>query len=257
MQNNIFLLSDANYSSITKIAGIRVIDTNTKKEYCFTINNINTSHEAQYRAVLCSVNIALKNHYQNVVFGYDYKNLDLTHLKEQLKGKFHCAQFLWLKKAHHKHPNKILKSSCNLEFSNDTSNPDYLNNNDIYEAFTKYSASKIIRSFTAIANKEQKIFLMTFLRNKPHVSIPIRDENISFYKTIYHLLEKKSRINFLKFIENHYGGLLNQHNFTQPSDKNQYIKEIKYVLKTIQNKRERIIESISEYFADDISMIAV
>ena len=93
------MVSDASYSKFTGVLGIGVVDLFTGREHSTSIT-INANHEdhIEYKAFLFSASIAMKNNYNNVVFVFDYKDLDIKKAKQYVQGKITCSQFLWLKR---------------------------------------------------------------------------------------------------------------------------------------------------------------
>jgi len=65
MSINKFLISDASYSYNHKCAGLGVLDLYSGKKYRDSLVDIQSSETAEYRALLLSVRIALKNNYED------------------------------------------------------------------------------------------------------------------------------------------------------------------------------------------------
>jgi len=109
------MISDASYSKTIKCAGLGVIDLYSNKKNSQSLQEVENSYSTEYRAVLFSVSIALKNNYKNVVFAYDNKSLDLESLKIWLKGKIDVFQFLWLRRSYVKDADKIARKARKVQ----------------------------------------------------------------------------------------------------------------------------------------------
>ena len=100
MKDNIFMVSDASFSHQTKVAGMGVIDLYTGKKYSMSIENMKGAYEAELRALIYSVEIAISKGYDHVVFVYDNKGIKLDKLIKYTEDKFESSQFLWLKRVY-------------------------------------------------------------------------------------------------------------------------------------------------------------
>jgi len=184
MTNNIFIISDASYSSCTKCAGLGVIDLHTNKEYSYTLREAASSHYAEYRALLLSVAIALRNNYNNVVFVYDNKTLNLESLKVWLPGKIDSFQFLWLKRNYVKNADKIARVAREIQEQFDINKPKLLasvnmikqkghtlNDQQLIEAIRCYKPEKIAKFCLTIASDEEKELVYNYFNKKKFLFI--------------------------------------------------------------------------------------
>ncbi len=114
MQNTVFMISDASYSSQTQVAGLGIVDTHTQKSYKISKADISDPKEAEFYALIYSVKIAMEKKYDNVVFVYDCKQLDLQELQKYANKKFKSAQFLWLKRVYVDEADRLAKKARTL-----------------------------------------------------------------------------------------------------------------------------------------------
>jgi len=209
MTDNIFMVSDASHSSHTKCAGLGVIDLNTGKKYTHSLCNIEDSSLAEYRALFLSVQIAIKNGYDNVIFVYDNKQLDLKTLKLWLIGKIDSFQFLWLKRVYVNDADRLARKARDLQekILKSRQSDLILDNSNLLRTFKSYSTKKIVKSFIVIATKNDAKLLRLFINDKFYSLIKINEESIDFYINIFQLLTKeKDKKYFLKFIKQNYNG---------------------------------------------------
>lgn len=239
MDSNRFLISDASYSYKTKCAGLGVVDLSSGKKYSSSISNIATSSIAEYRALLLSVQIALKKKYENVVFVYDNKELDLDPLKLWLIGKIETYQFLWLKREYVQEADKLANKARLLQeklFIKPASNT-YISDTKLVAAFRKYSRQKILRAFMSIATKNEYLILKTLYENGKHPPVLVEESSLDFYSDIYNLLKKQSnKKSFVKYIDKNYPGTLDRHKFCNAKPESYY----KQVVKKIINKLDEL-----------------
>ena len=71
MNGNVFMISDASYCSLTKIASLSVFCSHTGKTYNKILKNIQNCFIAETAALLFSIKMAIKLNYSNTVFIYD------------------------------------------------------------------------------------------------------------------------------------------------------------------------------------------
>ena len=114
MENNIFMISDASFMEDKNLAGVGVVDLNTNQKYSKIYQKVKNSYFAEFYALVYSVQIALKNNYENVVFIYDNQSLDITNLKLYVKDKFKSVQFLWLKREYVDQADKLASKALQL-----------------------------------------------------------------------------------------------------------------------------------------------
>jgi len=264
MTDNIFMISDASYSNITNCAGLGVIDLNTNKKYSHSISDVKSSYVAEYKALCLSVNIAIQNNYNNVVFVYDNQSLKLDTLKLWLVDKILSYQFLWLKRAYLDNADKLAKKARTLYENliiNKISSP-VVTNTNILQVFKRYSKRKILLACIKIANKNERIILSTYIKNEKYPPILIHKDSIDFYSDIYHLLSRtdsKSQKSYLKFIDKNYAQTIDMNTFLTVKSDEYYINLInkiiakltlpKQTIKKISKKKNDInlIESIQKY----------
>lgn len=240
MTDNIFMISDASYSFQTKCAGLGVVDLHSGKKYSHPICDVKDSHDAEYRALLLSVKIAIKNKYENVVFVYDNSTLNLNLLKKYLKDKIKSFQFLWLKRVFVKEADALARKARKLQekLSIKTRKID---DKILVDVFKEYSANEIIKSFLVIANKNEYEILKTYINNKKYSPCLIDEKSIVFFSTIYYLLSKtKCKKRFLKFIDWHYPKIMDINEFKSIRKKSHYTKIIKSIIFNLKEKNNTI-----------------
>ncbi len=224
------MVSDASYSSQTKCAGLGVIDLYTNKEYSRTLQEVANSYHAEYRALLLSVTIALRNNYNNVVFVYDNKNLNLKSLKVWLHGKIDSFQFLWLKRNYVKNADKIARTARELQEQLCIDKPKQspslgvkkkkipnLNDQQLIEAIRCYKPEKIAKFCLTIASDEEKELVNNYLNKKKSTKYTPTKNGIDVLMLLCFLLPKEIRKNFFLYVKNK-------------------VKDKKYQLKVNRNK---------------------
>ena len=233
MNDNIFMISDASYSSHTKCAGLGVIDLHTGKKYSHSVCNIKNSHAAEYRALLLSVRIAIDNSYDNVVFVYDNKGLNLDTLKLWLVDKIHVYQFLWLKRVFVDDADKLARKARSLQeklIVKETLRKT-IDDSDLVRVFKTYSQHKIIRAFMSIANNDEYEILKTYRNNQIYPPVLVQTNSLDFFSDIYHLLVlNKNKKRFYKFIDKNYSGNIDVTKFQTPKSNEYYISVIKKII---------------------------
>lgn len=212
MEDNIFILSDASYSSKTKIAGFGVVDTFAKKDYKLRIDNIKSAYDAEFYALALGIKVGIKNGYSNVVFVYDCKSLEIEPLKEYALKKTQTAQFLWLKRNYLKQSDSLAKSAKKLveRFSIKEASKEELIEikknakiKDKINLFISYSTKSKIEAIKKIANKREKEVLNGFITSS---SINIETKNklgskkATFMKFVYYVLTKEDKESFLNYL---------------------------------------------------------
>jgi len=215
MTDNIFLISDASYSSRTRCAGLGVIDLHTNKGYSYSLAEVDSSYYAEYRALLLSVSIALKNNYNNVVFVYDNKNLNLKSLKVWLHGKIDSFQFLWLKRSYVKNADKIARTARELQEKFCINKPKQspslgtkkkktpnLNDQQLIEAIRCYKPKKIAKFCLTIASDEEKKLVNNYFNKKKSTEYTPTKNGIDVLMLLCFLLPKEIRKNFFLYVKN-------------------------------------------------------
>jgi len=244
------MISDASYSYNTKCAGLGVIDLHSNKKYSQSIQGVKDSHNAEYKALLLSVSIALKNNYNNVVFVYDNKTLDLEPLKIWLNGKIDIFQFLWLKRNYLQNADEIARKARKLQEqlyqlkqktpqkkSTSTSN-NQLNDHQIIQAIRYYHPKKIANFCLTIAsNKEKKLVNNYFNGKKPIEYIPTKN-GVNTLIFLCYLFPKKMRQDFFLYIKDNIKG--NKYHSKVRRDKPMpfYIKRLHQVIDKLQKEKK-------------------
>ena len=212
MEDNIFILSDASYSSHTKLTGLGVIDTFTQKRYQLSLSNIKSAYEAEFNALALSIKIAIENGYSNVVFVYDCKNLEVNSLKEYAKRFISNVQFLWLKRKYLNESDSLAKQARKLveKFSiTKASNEDleiikkHSLEKSVKKLFMSYTTSTKLKAILHIANKREKEIINAFLSSSSinlNVKNKLGSKNATLMKFIYHILMTEDQISFLHYL---------------------------------------------------------
>jgi ribonuclease HI len=217
MRNNIFLISDASYSDTTHCAGLGVIDLSNGKKYIQSLEDIETSSMAEYRAILLSVQVALKNNYDNVVFVYDNKSLDLESLQIWLNGKIQNYQFLWLKRVYVKEADKLARKARSLQEKLDLLKPakkkivkkeisnkqkgKELKGAALIEAIKKKSLKEIVKFCGVIGSDNDRRFLKGYTNCLKTESYEMNKASIKLFMLIHGLLPKTTKKNFFRFVQ--------------------------------------------------------
>ncbi len=199
MQQNIFLLSDASYSKQSTITGIAVFDSFKKEKHTYTCTNINSANEAEYKALLYSIKIAIENKYDNVIFVYDCISLDLTKIKLFVKSKFKHSQFLWTKREYLENVDSFAKEirikQENIKIP-------------VLEKFKELDDTKIFKICLLIANKREKEIINGYINNTP-ITLYTKDNKLigiqnskgyEFFKFIYQNLNSNKKIHFINYL---------------------------------------------------------
>jgi len=248
MNDNIFMISDASYSNRTKCAGLGVIDLHTGKKYSHSICNIKNSHHAEYRALLLSVRIAIENGYDNVVFVYDNKGLNLDTLKLWLVGKIHSYQFLWLKRVFVNDADKLAKkarvlyeklhiSEVNKPMSTcikKKKNHNNLQNQTLIEAIRLKPVKQIANFCSHIASKEEKNLIDSYFNNKKSKNYTPTKNGVDTLMLLCHLLPKNKRKNFFLFVKNKMEGKEYTSRLIKGKPTLFYMKRINKILSILQ-----------------------
>lgn len=204
---NIFMISDASYCTKTKKAGIGVIDTFSGNKYSTTLKNIKNIHESEFIALVYSVKIALNKEYDDVVFVYDCKGIDISNLELYVKYKFTSAQFLWLTRNFTSDADKLAKKALTLARSLKAlkKNPKKLekkNNSNIVKVFSSYNYKDIIKACIYSSTEMERNALTIFLKGGYNIyELPeLKSNNVQLYRFIYHILPQNKRNKFYAFI---------------------------------------------------------
>lgn len=248
MTDNIFMISDASYSSKTKCAGLGVIDLHTGKKYSHSVCDIKNSHAAEYRALLLSVRIAIENGYDNVVFVYDNKGLNLDTLKLWLVGKIHSYQFLWLKRAFVDDADKLARKARALyeklhisEVTKPISTSrkkkkthNNLQNQSLIEAIRLKPVIQIANFCSHIASKEEKNLIDSYFNNKKSKDYTPTKNGVDTLMLLCHLLPKDIRKNFFLFVKNKMEGKKYTNRLIRGKPTPFYMKRINKILSKLQ-----------------------
>lgn len=266
MDDNIFIISDASYSSKTKVAGLGVIDLYSGIKHSMNRINMKNSFESEYYALLLSVQIAIKNKYNNVVFVYDCQGLHLDKLKEYLKNKIKNFQFLWLKRSFTDEADSIARLARELEekliatsrkqkkkVSNQYDfkkaqkkiiSDKKVSNAKLLKIFKGVDEKNIIYSCMCIATVKEKKVLIHYLNGTKEMPLELatRIDKISLYNFVYNMIPENKRKKFYHFIENIILGKFDKGKIVQIKPREIYIEMIQRVLdelKRDKTKRDR------------------
>ena len=213
MTDNVFMISDASYSDNTQCAGLGVVDLYSNKKYSQHLLKIESSSDAEYRALLLSVSIALKNKYNNVVFVYDNKSLDLKSLIIWLHGKIESFQFLWLKRSYVKDADKIarkarelteklhIKKSKKRSRSKKKKTIDALSNQQVIEAIRQYNPKKIGNFCAVIATEQEKTLIHNYFNMKKAQEYTPTKNGVAVLMLLCFLLPKHLRKDFFLHVK--------------------------------------------------------
>lgn len=253
MEDNIFILSDASYSSQNKLAGLGVVDTFSQKRYKMCIKNISSALEAEFYALALSVKIAIKNKYTNVVFVYDCKSLEIDSLQEYVEGKIKNVQFLWLKRKYLKESDSLAKKARklieNLNISKATKKDiENIETKALLEKnknfFSSFSTKIKLKAAMHIANEREKEILTGFLSSSSinlNVKTKLGTKKGTFIKFVYSILTKEDQIDFLNYLT-YVNPDLNKKSFRKQLDKqtiNNYLNRIYNQIKNKEKKNEK------------------
>lgn len=249
MTDNIFMISDASFSNRTKCAGLGVIDLHTGKKYSHSISNIKDSYLAEYRALLFSVRVAIDNGYDNVVFVYDNKDLNLDTLKLWLVDKIVSYQFLWLKREFVNDADKLARKARSLQEKLIIKKivRKRLDDTDLVQVFRSYSQSKIIRAFVSITNDAEYDILKSYRNNQLYPPVLVEESSLDFFSDIYNLLKaKKNRQRFYKFINRSCSKNIDVIQFKTPKSQTHYISVIKKIINKLSNMDDKTKKRLTD-----------
>ena len=183
MNGNVFMISDASYCSLTKIASLSVFCSHTGKTYNKILKNIQDSSFAETAALLFSIKMAIKLNYSNTVFIYDNITINVSLIKNMYSHKFQHIQFLWLKRDNLQEVDIIARK--NLKLARDDYGIELLNN------FIELSIESKIKAimYTTKNQKEYEI-LNQFIKNEFTLDslIEINIRKTQTFRYLYHLL---------------------------------------------------------------------
>ena len=212
MHNNIFLISDASYSCHTQIAGLGVVDLYSDKRYSYSLKNIPNASVAEYRALLLSVQIALKKGYQNVVFIYDNNTLDIASIERWLKGRILAYQFLWLKRDFVKNADYIAKRARALKEKlitnsfytqmNINKTQGDLRGEKFMIAIKAKPVDAIVKLCGVIGSDSDRILLYRYTYNLKALPCEMDAKSINLFMLVHRLLPKERKKNFYLYIKN-------------------------------------------------------
>jgi len=243
MHANIFLVSDASYSYQTRSAGLGVMNLSTGKRYKKLLKNVPTSTQAEYHALLLSVQVAIQKKYNNVVFVYDALHLDITSLQTWIKDKIKHTQFLWLKRKFVSGADALAKKAHSLSsiLLIKQKEPIVIDQQNFLEYFKKYSQTKIIQACMSIANKDEFIILKTYKNQEKYPPLLVDEKSLEFYSDIYYLLSKQNnKKSFFKYIDKNYAQNIDAHQFKRVKPKEHYIKLVQKVIATLSKKQSNV-----------------
>lgn len=251
MTDNIFMISDASYSKTTKCAGLGVIDLYSNKKYSQSLQEVENSYSTEYRAVLFSVSIALKNNYKNVVFAYDNKSLDLESLKIWLKGKIDVFQFLWLRRSYVKDADKIARKARKVQEQLHINKPQQIptvkktkkkrmafnklkNDQKVIEAIRYYNPKKIAKFCLTIASDEEKKLVNNYLNGKKSTEYTPTKSGVDTLMFLCYLFPKKMRRDFFLYVKNRMQGKEYQSRATRKRPMPFYVKRLHKIIDKLQ-----------------------
>ena len=195
MNGNVFMISDASYCSLTKIASLSVFCSHTGKTYNKILKNIQDSSFAETAALLFSIKMAINLNYLNTVFIYDNITINVSLIKNMYSHKFQHIQFLWLKRDNLQEVDIIARK--NLKLARDDYGIELLNN------FIELSIESKIKAimYTTKNQKEYEI-LNQFIKNEFTLDslIEINIRKTQTFRYLYHLLDSKDKIDFYEYI---------------------------------------------------------
>lgn len=258
MKDNVFMISDASFSSKTKVAGIGVVDLYTQEKYSMSVENMLDPYSSELRALIYSIEIAIKNGYKHVVFVYDNKSLKLDGLIEYVKDKFISSQFLWLKRNYVSKADKLASKSRKIQESLlKNSNvkvlkpkakikPKKITMPDLLKHFKKKdNKSKLLLCMLGSSDEQKKI-LEHFIKGTKKKNIPkelfLTSKKYSFYKFIYYVLSKDDKNRFLNFIKNISVGKLDTQSFSTSKKENFYVSIFGNIVKRAKDKKHKGIK---------------
>jgi len=241
MTDNIFIISDASYSFNSKCAGLGAIDLYANKKYSQALQEIENSYHAEYRALLLSVLIALKNNYDNVVFVYDNKNLNLESLKVWLRGKIDSFQFLWLKRSYVKDADKIARQARELQekfrikrpkqVTSVKKNKATLNDQQLIEAIRYYKPNKIATFCLTIASNEERKLVRNYFNKTKAIAYTPTKNGVDTLMLLCFLLPKDMRKNFFLYVKNRMEGKEYKSRVTRKRTTPFYIKRLHKIIR--------------------------
>jgi hypothetical protein len=255
MQNNIFLVSDASYSFETKVAGLGVVNLSNGLRYSTSTINIPSSNDAEFRALLYSIHIALRNNLDNVVFVYDNLSLNLSSIKQYLTDKISTFQFLWLKrdfvheadrvafKARALRETLLVSSSSNVKLSVLEGD---LKDVDLLVAFKEKPLYVLFRTSSIITDEKNKEIIYHYLnRTCPKRLHPEQSLDYRFLNFIYLLLSSEKRIGYFNYLEKNVVKDINKQKLKLLQKNSFYIVMIKNILGEIKiMKNHSVKESL-------------
>lgn len=195
MNGNVFMISDASYCSLTKIASLSVFCSHTGKTYNKILKKIQNCFIAETAALLFSIKMAIKLNYSNTVFIYDNITINVTLIKNMYSHKFQHIQFLWLKRDNLQEVDIIARK--NLKLARDDYGTELLNN------FIELSIeSKIKAIMYSTKNQKEYEILNQFIKNEFTLDslIEINIRKTQTFRYLYHLLDSKDKIDFYEYI---------------------------------------------------------
>ena len=195
MNGNVFMISDASYCTLTKIASLSVFCSHTGKTYNKILMDIQDSSFAETAALLFSIKIAIKLNYSNTVFIYDNITINVNLIKDMYSHKFQHIQFLWLKRDNLQEVDIIARK--NLKLARDDYGTELLNN------FIELSIeSKIKAIMYTTKNQREYEILNQFIKNEFTLESlnKINIRKTQTFRYFYHLLDSKDKIDFYEYI---------------------------------------------------------
>ena len=195
MNANVFMISDASYCTLTKIASLSVFCSHTGKTYNKILMDIQDSAFAETAALLFSIKIAIKLNYSNTVFIYDNITINVNLIKDMYSHKFQHIQFLWLKRDNLQEVDIIARK--NLKLARDDYGTELLNNFIELSIETKIKAIMYSRK-----NQREYEILNQFIKNEFTLDSlnEINIKKTQTFRYLYHLLDSKNKIDFYEYI---------------------------------------------------------
>ncbi|MDN5105049.1 hypothetical protein O8C79_07090 [Aliarcobacter butzleri] len=195
MNGNVFMISDASYCSLTKIASLSVFCSHTGKTYNKILNNIQNCFFAETAALLFSIKMAIELNYSNTVFIYDNITINVNLIRNMYSHKFQHMQFLWLKRDNLQEVDIVARK--NLKLARDNYGTELLNN------FIELSIeSKIKAIMYSTKNQREYEILNQFIKNEFTLDSlnEINIKKTQTFRYLYHLLDSKDKIDFYEYI---------------------------------------------------------
>jgi hypothetical protein len=250
MESNIFLISDASYSMHKNCAGLGVVDMHSKKRHSQSVRDVKGAAEAEYRALLLSVQIAIENKYDNVVFVYDYMHINTSLFKKYLDPIGIHYQFLWLKREFVKEADSLANKARKLEeklnikvkmqkkkrATKNKKLKNELNPQQLMDAIRAKPIERIVKFCLTIAENEEKKLVHAYFKEKKTIGYNPSRSGIDFLMFLYQLLPKEIRKNFYQYVESQVQNHSLKSRLIKVHPINYYETKIERIVFLLQNK---------------------